>query len=153
MARLFRLEMLHLVELDLRLVPLRHQLGVAGRRADLQARVHGGDQAVVRIRALPRLGPARLQHGVVLVHARLQADQVLAQIVDLLADVGARGRARRYPGALEGAGPEGGRRARLRLGLDGLRLRWRLLGRRFGAGGLLAGQRGQKCLVGKRATS
>ena len=83
------------VEIRLRALELLHQDRVARRGADLQARVHGRDGAVVLLRVLDELGPQALQFFVLLGDRILQAGQFFTKLNDFFADKGARRFARR----------------------------------------------------------
>jgi len=149
-------------EVGLGTLELLHQDRVARRGADLQARVHRGDGAVITARVADQLAAQFLQLGVLLGDVALQALQFVTQFDDLLADEGAGGRARRDAGGNEVAGAErrlagrrrlvgGGRLCRL---LAGLRLlaggRLRGLGLLGRGGGILACERRPKRVFGER---
>src|SRR3546814_18855398 len=75
-----------LLQLGLCLVPLRHQFGIARSGANLQARVHRRLEGMVVAGELARRDAQALQLVVLVGELLLQAQQILAEGLDLLAD-------------------------------------------------------------------
>src|SRR3546814_8443485 len=75
-----------LLQLGLCLVPLRHQFGIARSGANLQARVHRRLEGMVVAGELARRDAQALQLVVLVGELLLQAQQILAEGLDLLAE-------------------------------------------------------------------